>query len=350
MGLLKVLLLLFSFHALAEKAGVVTVLEAPLFREPDQYSKVIQYVRKGKEIYLHPTDYERLTFERENIETNIAKYQEKYPDQLFTKDKVYLPEEDFLFYKTIDNEGRVAYILREHVILRTNDSREKLEEPISPDPTEYRIEEPLPATYPFMYKADFRGHYSLMTGRLNGAVYDYTEPIQNTGFDLQYGIDIVGTWPVAFDKSERFYFGAQFIYLQSQTTVLTDSFEANESVSTASLGPIMTYDMFRKKDWLVTGHLGLLLNFAERLSLTQRFSNASIETSYSGVSFGSRFGASFHLKDVLFGLNGFFDTSFFLKLPHRLERVSSSGSATKASLDRPFTGNMTISFGIEQVY
>ncbi len=112
--MVRIILVIFllSLNTFA-KEGVVTVLEAPLFKIPDQNSFVTQHVRKGDKIYIHPSEMSRDKYDGLIDETyeNIVKYDEKhanmYPDKLFKKGQTYFPEPSGKFYKTISKSGSI---------------------------------------------------------------------------------------------------------------------------------------------------------------------------------------------------------------------------------------------------
>ena len=66
----------------------ISVLEAPLFQKSNQYSKIVQYLRKGEEIEIYP------------------KKEKKF------------------FWKTIDKNGNDSFILDSHIQVYFNDKRE----------------------------------------------------------------------------------------------------------------------------------------------------------------------------------------------------------------------------------
>jgi hypothetical protein len=362
------ILLLFSGSVFAKSVGVISVLEAPLFAVPDDTTKVIQYLRKGEEIFLHPSELDVDLYDQEKFEATYPKYQQKYQDRFFTKQNTYIPDEADSFYKTIDNLGRPAYILKTHVVLRTNDSREMIEEVVEKDPTDYRVEEPLPENYPFLYQAEFRGHYALMLGRDNVPSFSYDKEIQDYGFDLVYGVDIIGAWPVKWDKDQLYFFGMQFNYQRTQSDVATIEASFEEVRASAAVGPYFAYDIWRTQDWLVTTHLGILFHFYESLEMIRRRDNEPAYTAqYSGLSFSGRIGTSLFVKNVLASLTGVVDISLFAKLPSRMRLVDSGSDFVDAGgnpipipadvaydwadeVTTPFQNTMSISFGFQQAY
>ncbi|MCE3011765.1 MAG: hypothetical protein LW878_01750, partial [Proteobacteria bacterium] len=105
--------------------GVVVVVEAPMFRVPDQNSPVVQYAKKGQRVYIHPV----VINDREAYDirpTKKAIERQKPRDDLFLKVK---PEVEnfhdaYPFILTKDNQGRDAWMIREHVYVWYEDARE----------------------------------------------------------------------------------------------------------------------------------------------------------------------------------------------------------------------------------
>ena len=109
-------------------------LESPLFQRPQIDSLIVQRFRKGEIVTLSPI-------------------------------------ENSLFHQTVDRNGGVAYILKKHIKLITNDDRES-EQPIQsfqPDLTDYRIEEPLPEGHPLPAKNGIPGFHFLRPDSLRGS-------------------------------------------------------------------------------------------------------------------------------------------------------------------------------------
>ena len=60
----KLLLTLFIIPNCWAVNGIISVLEAPIFGEPNETSKVIQYYRKGDQVYIHPQETEEDPFNK----------------------------------------------------------------------------------------------------------------------------------------------------------------------------------------------------------------------------------------------------------------------------------------------
>jgi hypothetical protein len=87
------LFFLITYNALAGEA-MVTVLEAPIFKEESTESKIVQYVRTGQKIYIDDRDLKSDI--EEGFEQNISNV--KIPS---TTKKI--------FYKTVDKNGIDAF-------------------------------------------------------------------------------------------------------------------------------------------------------------------------------------------------------------------------------------------------
>ena len=99
--------------------AVIIVFQAPLLKGPSLNSKVLQVLRKGDRVYI--------------------------PRESLVKGT--LPE----FVPTFDRAGNEAYVPAKYVkVISGTDEENK--QPVhygKHDPTDYRLEEPIPTSYPF---------------------------------------------------------------------------------------------------------------------------------------------------------------------------------------------------------
>ncbi len=76
----------------------------------------------------------------------------------YNEDKLFRGEEEntaFLedeFIPTLDRQGNTVYVLSEHIFVYFNDAREYKQRVIAKDPTDYRLEEPLPKKIPASFR------------------------------------------------------------------------------------------------------------------------------------------------------------------------------------------------------
>ena len=122
--------------------GLVITHEAPLLPKPSFETRPIQHVRKGDVIYIHDKHF------------GLADYQVTFSGYIDEDSPDYNKIEDGIdkegFFQTFDKLGQIAYIQKKYIKLIFKDEREK-ESALVPwknDPTDYRLEEPLPKNYP----------------------------------------------------------------------------------------------------------------------------------------------------------------------------------------------------------
>lgn len=224
--------------------GTIIVLEAPIFGEPDESTPVIQYYRKGDDIYIHPHETNQDPYKNEDF-----KYAERVKPTIYKDpflEKPYQPEANGKFFKTLSKSGREAYVLREHVLIEYKDVREFDQEVIAFDHTDYRIEEPLPKGYPFNKEKVYKGTLSFALGRANFDAYPYRQRILDQSFNLSTEFSFAWSkeQPDA-DPTKRFYFGAiGGFHYSTQDYVMTTQ-NATQTNFRLFLGPYATYDIYR---------------------------------------------------------------------------------------------------------
>lgn len=301
------------------KTGTVTVLEAPMFRVPDSKSKVIQYVRKGTDIYIHPKEFSRDKFNDEIINTQSEFYQN--------------------FYQTIDNQGRDAYILKEHVFLNYQDYRELDQNVTSFDHTDYRPKEELPPNYPLIKIGGYRGQLNLGFARSFRQSYPYAEKIndQGSGIDTEFNFNWANH--VKWDKDKRLFFGGNILIGFHENNYTLENVTANEKAFRIGIGPYLSYDMWRNKKYRLSASVAIPFNFinSKDISFKELATNNTIKSEYTSINIEPRIGTNFQIKDVfhkadlILGLNTIFIPPFSYSL------VKSSSEA--ASIDKAFRKN-----------
>ncbi len=244
--LLALTILFLSLNCFALE-GTVTVLEAPLFSVPDETSKVIQYLRKGEYLYVHPREVETSVYNDTKFDHTSEAIKNKNPDPLFPADFLENDDPSGKFYKTISKSGNEAYILREHVFINFNDKRELEQEINSVDNTDYRISEPLPEDYPLLKQGGYKGMSSLGFGRPTFGAYNYNQNILDSGFDLAKELSFTWSRAELVNQAKRFFFGAKGSIYFGRTTYLLTAQEASQQNFRIAIGPYASYDAYRNK-------------------------------------------------------------------------------------------------------
>ncbi len=229
--------LLFYLISLTLTAGqaVVIVWEAPLFYRPSMNSKILQTFRKGEKIFIHDRYFAKSPFE-----TN---YDIKPQYNPFDEDE---------FLETLDRNGNTAWIPKKFVKLITMDTRE-FNTPISfsgIDPTDYRLEEPLPDDFPFIAAKKLRAGAFLSMGHSLDQSYPYKSRITQRSPESRKGLGFYYGKKMEFDLTDRFYFGGLFrMDFANNKLFLENDGDALEKQLHLAIGPFISYDFYRSENW-----------------------------------------------------------------------------------------------------
>lgn len=276
---------LFIFFILTTNAfsleGMITVLDAPIFSDKNESSKILFYKRKGESIYLH----------------NSSKPQ--------SKDK---------FYKTLVPSGKEAFILKEHVIIVFNDKREIGQKIIQHDNTDYRLPEPLPKDYPLKEEIlGYRGHFQFALGQPNIQIYPYKQKILDSSFELSKAFNFIYSKKADLGGFEdRVYFGAIAGFQVSAVDYVLTSQVAKQSQTIFYIGPHLNYEAYSKEKIAINLYLNMQVLIYNNLSIELKDNDTGDKelrdyTNPIGVSpnIGSsiNFKKSFLNFDTLLGFN-----------------------------------------------
>lgn len=228
------ILLLSSIQSFATTA-LITSLDVPLFEWPNTKAKILQYKRKGDEIYI--------------------------------KNNEMIQGSEDRFYTTITRSGRVAYVLQEHVFLEHKDSRELVQVPVARDTTDYRLEEPLPENYPFKNIEGYRGVFRASFGNPNYTNYPYKQTILDTSRTIANEATFIWSKRADLDQNERIYFGGNLSLYQSKIDHLLLTQKANQENLRLHIGPAISYDIYRSEKYRITTRFNILLSLYESIDL-----------------------------------------------------------------------------------
>lgn len=315
-------LLFFSFYIFLlsrvhAQSGTVTVLEAPMFQEPDSKSQVVQYARKGEDIYIHPKEFNR----------------DKFSDLVNSRETL---KDDTDFYQTLDNLGRNAYVLKEHIFLNYRDDRERDQKVISVDNTDYRPKEELPPNYPLIKLADYRGQLNLGFARSFRQSYPYSEEINDQGAGIDTEINFNWANHVKWDQEKRLFFGGNILIGFHENNYSLENFTTTEKAFRMGVGPYLSYDMWRNKKYRLSASIAIPLNFinSKDIAFRELGTNNKIKSEYKSINIEPRIGANFQIKDVFHKADLVlgFNTIFIPPFSYSLVKSSSEAS----SIDRVF--------------
>lgn len=352
-----IFLFVFSLQNLFASEGVITVLEAPIFKEPSINSKILQYHRKGAKIYIHPSEFSKDKYEglinedNSQIENYQSTYQKEFKDELFDKGKTYFPKDNYRFYKTLSRSGVEAYILKEHIFLLYKDGRELTQEVIAKDPTDYRIAEPLPKGFPIARPTGYRGIGTFGLGLPSEQSYPYSEKINDTGYDFSKEVNFVWSKQISFDLNRRLYFGGNFSFYTANSKYITENITANEDHLKFGLGPYMAYDAWRSEQYSFTFSGSLLLNFYDQKTIKQSINSTNINDAvvYTSIHLSPRFGSTFAIKDVFPDYDFVLGANITVNLPHTY-KAQKTNAAFENSFEVGYTVQQSYFLGLQTDY
>lgn len=296
--------------------GIIIVLEAPLLRSPSMGSTVLQMIRKGEKVYI-PKRYESI----EDI-----------------------PE----FIPTFDRAGNEAFVPSRYVKFVTGTSDEEIQpiRYVGDDPTDYRLEEPIPKSYPFQDRSFLRASLAFVVGNNTTSTYKYDSPFQSQDFSSDKGVRIASTGKVNFDNFDRFYFGFLGIITTVNNKITFNEFSAaNEKRTMFRAGPWLTYDAFKNERYRLAIGTGFTFNYHQSYLIVNK-NLITEENIFSGFSLSPMTSTTFQITEILPNTDFLAGVDFSLFLPHSLKpyietntsdlwgenNQMSSGLKTQASL------------------
>jgi hypothetical protein len=275
-------------NAFAYDATVI-VLEAPLLKEASLKSTVLQVLRKGQRVYV--------------------------PHEI--GDQRPLPE----FIPTFDRAGNPAFVPTKYIKIVT-DTVDEADQPIryaGHDPTDYRIEEPIPVTYPFENRNFVRASVALLVGNNADTPYAYNSTFNEQSYGAALGLRINFTHKIVYDKFDRFYFG--FIGMATDSTNNLDFKNANvakENRLVFRAGPWFTYDAFKNDNYRLNLGTGFTFNYHYSIL---KVSSATDEEQrgFSGFSLSPMVSTAFTINDVFPNMDFISGVDLSFYLPHSLK-------------------------------
>jgi len=361
--ILSLFLFFFSINIFALEA-VIIVLEAPLFKEKNIGSTIVQYYRRGDVIKIHPAvgktkKYDHLNPGNEkfqSIKKELAQNNES-KDPLFngTDSEELSPIDEFI--PTIDRQGKVAYILSDHIQIYFDDEREFALDFVSKDRTDYRLHEPLPEKYPLFTKTGYRGNILFGVSQPYNESYPYPENITTKGYNSPVEIFSSFLNQIPSDVTDRFYFGATFRFRMFENTFdFEDERNAIERYYQLGFGPIISFDAFKGKRNRLNLSYNILFNPLNSLKVTQKKSNIDDSKSFNGMGFSTRFGVYYHRKSITENLDFIAGTSldFEPSMTYKTTDISSEQSWWKDLKGEKFSTRsyigLTVSIGLQAAY
>lgn len=328
--------------------AVVTVLEAPLFKYKSVDAPVVMYKRKGDIISIHPsvaneTRFDVLAPSKEKLKA-VRKKRRETPeyneDELFRGEKAnsYSLQDEFI--PLLDRQGKEVYILSSHIYVYFEDERELTQEVSAYDPTEYRIQEPLPDKYPIIQPSGYRGEVTLGFSQPYSESYPYSVKARTKGYSnpVDFNITLLRAHPK--DKQDQLYWGGNFQvkYFENNFS-FDDGFRSNEKTTKIGLGPYLAYDAFKG----VKNRLNLfaVVNFYvfNQINISQSTPQGSDTRNYRTFSLSPKIGLQYHRKQILKNVDFVVGTAVEYDPPSRY--AAQEGARLEALWRKPGTDIFT---------
>ncbi len=297
--------------------AVVTVLETPLLKYRSYQAPVVQYLRKGDVVKVHPslnnnTDYDHLSPSAEKIQEireELNQTDQWKQDPLFAGEENSATLEDE-FIPTLDRQGNKAFLIRDHLYFYFTNKKELSQKTLTHDPTDYRLEEPLPKRYPLYSPSGYRGQITLGLTQPYDESYPYLSSVKQKGYTSPIDLNVALLRQAPDDKSDRFYIGGVFnVRSFTNSYSLFNGVSAKEQGIRLGLGPFATYDAFKGHKNRLSLYGSLTVNFFNQINVLQESGTTQEQRNYRTLNFSPRFGFQYHRKQVLEDLDFVLGTS-----------------------------------------
>lgn len=297
--------------------GIILVLETPLFEKADVNSKILSHVRKGDKIYIYDGDMGNAPHE-----VDFAQYD---PAILENKHYEISEQNDQGFFKTTDGKGKDAFILKGHIKPIYKDARESINaiSPYTKDPTDYRLAEPLAPKYPIYEQDIFKAALLFSFGPPDNSPYVYPSTVVKEDYSSRKGFKFLYMKNMLSDETNRFFLGGLFSSnAASSERILENGNLSKEINKQAGLGPVMSYDFYRKENLTISAVGGILLVINETKVDQSRNGEVADLRKYQGRSLLPHIGNHLQIHNVIPKLDIVAAINLELNLPH-----SQKGSA-----------------------
>jgi hypothetical protein len=296
--------LLFAFFFISSNVfaleAVVTVLEAPLFKYRSREAPVVQYLRKGDVIKIHPSIANDSSMDKyAPSPEKLAALRKKMKESSdFSEDAntAFLEDE---FIPTLDRQGNTVYILSDYIYVYFNDSRELNQTVNAKDPTEYRLKEPLPKKYPLKSPSGYRGQFLLGLTQPYYESYPYNESVKTKGYRSPLDANFTLLKQAPGNYHERLFIGGTIgiRYFENTYSFPSRRF-ATETGLRFGLGPTISYDAYKGEKNRLNLSGTVIFNILDRLSIRQELDKSADSRVYTGYSVAPRLSFQYHRKGI----------------------------------------------------
>lgn len=330
------LLLFISVNSYALEA-VVTVLETPMFKYRSYEAPVVQYLRKGDIIKVHPSlandpslnihapSPEKLA----QLNKELKESPEYNQDPLFRgeSENTYYLEDEFI--PTLDRQGNTVFVLSEHIFVYFNDKREFKQSVIKKDPTDYRLEEPLPKNYPLKNPTGYRGQFVLGITQPNFESYPYRDEFKRKGYNSPVDVNLTLLRKAQGNYHDRLFIGGTLnVRSYENTFTFFDKRFAQEEGMKLGLGPTISYDAFKGEKNRINLSLTVMINLFDQLKVTQTSNTVSESRTYRAFSLAPRLNLQYHRKEIFPEIDFVLGTSMEAATPASYRAQDGAGQSS----------------------
>ncbi len=268
--------------------AIVIVLEAPLLEAPSLDSNVKQVVRKGDKIYLHDKHF------------NASKWEttSQASERVLLMDDIYDEE----FYQTLSKDGFPAFVQSKYVKVIYQDDRE-LTNPVSRfevDPTDYRLEEPLPEGYPLSEKDKKKAAALFSLGTHSKSSYEFNDAIINEDYANSYGFTLLYMTKVDYDLFDRFYFGTKIGFDNNNVDFgFANGANVKQSLGRYSIGPHISFDIYKSEKTRLTAYTNISVTYHRAYLSYEGLNEAYEERAFNAWGITPEIGTMWQWVEIL---------------------------------------------------
>jgi hypothetical protein len=330
------LVLIFSAKVYALDA-VVTVLETPLLKYKSYEAPVVQYLRKGDIIKIHPSIANDKRFDHfapdpkklSKLKEELKERPEYSQDPLFRgeKENTFYIEDEFI--PTLDRQGNTVYVISEHIYVYFGDSREFDQTVINKDPTDYRLEEPLPRKYPLTSPSGYRGQFLLGLTQPYYESYPYLDNFKTKGYSTPLDINLTFLRQGPGPYAQRLFIGGTMNVRTYQNSYTFEGRRYSEEEGfKLGFGPTISYDAYKGKDNRVNLSATIIVNLIDRLQINQALDDTEDSRLYTGYSVVPRLALQYHRKGVFEDIDFVLGTAMEMGTPTTFQAKNAGSQLT----------------------
>lgn len=168
------------------------------------------------------------------------------------------------------------------------------------DPTDYRLEEPLPEGFPLSEREKKKASALFTMATHSKSSYKFDQPLIDESFDTAYGIELIYMTKVSYDLFDRFYFGTKFGFENNDVEL---GFQGGDTVKQSmgrySAAPYISFDIYKTEHSRISAHASIAVTY-HRAYMTYEAANEQLEERvFSAWGFTPELGASWQWVDVI---------------------------------------------------